>query len=184
MRMAKPSARDIDAGGELLALLDAIDERWGGPWPVHGAPEDLPKYLSHEDEAFDCEEPKHLQVLYNHLARLLRTAPNFHGRVLGGMCYVICWDHNQILDPALDHLELHPDLRAGLRLLAAQRADFLPKLEREARAAVAETVERAAARHLAEMGSMRDRYMVREQHRAMGLPGRALFVHKGRLCLA
>ena len=154
MKMAKPNARDIDAGGELLQILDGIDERWGGPWPIYGAPEDLPKFLDDEDESFDSDNKKHLQVLYNHLAKLLRTAPNFHGRILGGMCYVICWDKNQILDPALDHLELHPDLLAGLRLLNAQRADFLPRLEREARAAVAETIEKAADRHLIEM-SMR-----------------------------
>lgn len=43
------------------------------------------------------------------------------------------------------------DLDAGLELLRQQRADFLPKLEREARAAVADTIERAAARHLTEM---------------------------------
>lgn len=151
MKMAKPSSRDIDAGGELLGLLDAIDERWGGPWPISGASQDLGKFLEAEDEVFDSDNPKHLQVLYNHLAKLLRTAPNFHGRVLGGMCYVICWDKNQILDPALDHLELHPDLLAGLKLLAEHRADFLPRLEREARAAVAATVEAAAARHLTEM---------------------------------
>ena len=152
MKMAKPSTRDIDAGGELLCLLDTIDEHWGGPWPIHGAPQDLGKFLNDEDESFDSDNPKHLQVLYNHLAKLLRTAPNFHGRVLGGMCYVICWDENQILDPALDHLELHPDILAGLRLLAAQRADFLPKLEREARAAVATAIDASAARHLREMG--------------------------------
>lgn len=154
MKMAKPNARDIDAGGELLQILDAIDERWGGPWPIYGVPEDLLKFLNDEDESFDSDNKKHLQVLYNHLAKLLRTAPNFHGRILGGMCYVICWDKNQILDPALDHLELHPDLLAGLRLLNAQRADFLPRLGREARAAVAETIEKAVDRHLIEM-SMR-----------------------------
>lgn len=43
------------------------------------------------------------------------------------------------------------DLDAGMELLAQQRADFLPRLERDARAAVADTIERAAARHLAEM---------------------------------
>ncbi|WP_289241802.1 hypothetical protein [Delftia sp.] len=64
---------------------------------------------------------------------------------------MICWDRNQILDPADDCLTLHPDLRAGLQLLQAQRADFLPRLEREARAAVASTIEAAATRHLAEM---------------------------------
>ena len=41
---------------------------------------------------------------------------------------------------------------AGLRLLAAQRADFLPRLEREARAAVATAIDASAARHLREMG--------------------------------
>jgi hypothetical protein len=152
MKMAKPSSGDIDAGGELMGLLDAIDERWGGPWPIHDAPEDLAKFLHTEDESFDSDNPKHLQVLYNHLAKLLRTAPNFHGRVLGGMCYVICWDKNQILDPTLDHLELHPDILAGLRLLAAQRADFPTRLEREARAAVATAIDASAARHLREMG--------------------------------
>lgn len=90
MNMVKPSSRDIDAGGELLGLLDTIDARWGGPWPIHGAPEDLAKFLDAEDESFDSDNPKHLQVLYNHLAKQLRTAPNFHGRVLRGMCYGAC----------------------------------------------------------------------------------------------
>jgi len=67
------------------------------------------------------------------------------------MCGVICYDKNQFLDPGVDHLELHPDVRAGLDLLAQQRADFFPRLERDARAALAETVERAAARHMQEM---------------------------------
>lgn len=151
MKMAKPTERDIDAAGELLQVLDAIDERWGGPWPIRGAPQNLPEFLG--DESFDSEDYKHLQVLYNNLARLLRAAPNFHGRVLGGMCYVICWNKNQILDPGQDVLDLHPDLRAGLDLLAQQRADFFPRLEREARAALASTIEAAAARHLQEMAA-------------------------------
>lgn len=146
MKMAKPTARDLDAGLELLGVLNAIDTRWDGPWPTDG-----PDDLNSLDEDFDSDVPEHLQALYNHLAKLLRKAPNFHGRVLGGMCAVICWDRNEILDPALDHLELHPDLREGLQLLKAKRADFLPSLEREALAAVAETIERAAKRHLAEM---------------------------------
>lgn len=151
MKMAKPTERDIDAAGELLQVLDAIDERWDGPRPIHGAPDDLPAFLG--DEAFDREDFKHLEVLYNHLAKLLRTAPNFHGRVLGGMCYVICWDHNRILDPAQNVLDLHPDLRAGLELLEQRRADFFPRLEREARAAVASTIDAAAARHLQAMAT-------------------------------
>lgn len=155
MKMAKPTARDIDAAGELLQVLEAIDARWSGPWPIDGVPEDLPKFLEDEDEAFDCDNRAHLRVLYNHLARLLRKTPNFHGRVISGMCYVICWDHNCILDPAQDVLDLHPDLRAGLVLLGQQRADFMPRLERAARAAVAHGIEQAAARHLVEMRAAR-----------------------------
>lgn len=146
MKMAKPSTRDIDAGYDLLGVLNAIDARWGGPWATEG-PDDLDAL----DRDFDADEPAHLQALYNHLAKLLRRAPGFHGRVLGGMCAVICYEHNVFLDPALDYLELHPDILAGLELLEAKRSDFFPRLEREARAAVAETIERAAARHLCEM---------------------------------
>lgn len=156
MRMAKPSQRDIDAAGELHWILSNIDGRFGGPWETDG-PDSLRKLLVPDGEDgewtdFDADDPQHLQALYNSLAKLLRTAPNFYGRVIGGMCYVICWDRNQILDPALDYLELHPDLLAGLKLLQSHRANFLPSLEQAARAAVAETIEAAAARHLAEMG--------------------------------
>ena len=156
MKMAKPSARDIAAADELHWILSAIDTRWGGPWETEG-PRSLRELLEpgggdgDEFVDFDCDNSKHLQALYNSLAKLLRTAPNFYGRVLTGMCHVICWQENQILDPAVTHLELHPDLRAGLELLEARRADLLPRLEREARAAVASTIEAAAARHLAQM---------------------------------
>lgn len=126
MHMAKPSEQDIEAADELHQILMAIDARWGGPWPTQG-PKDLPAAIGEDEhgwntEDFDPDEPAHLQGLYNHLAKLLRQAPNFYGRVLGGMCHVICWDKNRILDPELDHLELHPDIREGLRLLADAKA--------------------------------------------------------------
>jgi len=88
----------------------------------------------------------------NTLGELLERAPGFPGRVLGGMCYVICYEKNKFLDPAKDYLALHPDVIEGLQLLEAHRADFIPRLEREARAAVAAVIEAAAARHLSEMG--------------------------------
>lgn len=155
MRMAKPSSRDIDAADELHWVLSAIDTRFGGPWETDG-PSSLRALLEPDEEDsnwtdFDADDPRHLQALYNSLAKLLRTAPNFYGRVLGGMCHVICYGKNQILDPADDCLALHPDLAAGLELLKEQRANFLPGLEKSARAAVADTIELAAARHLAEM---------------------------------
>lgn len=150
MKMAKPSSRDIDAAGELMQVLDAIDSHWGGPSST-GGPRDLMDALGDED--FDADDRSHLQALYNHLAKLLRMSPNFHGRVIGGMCYVICYDRNAFLDPASKTLDFHPDIQEGLKLLAQQRRDFLPSLERRAREAVVEVVELAAARHLREMAA-------------------------------
>lgn len=150
MKMAKPSSRDIDAAGELMQVLDAIDCHWGGPSST-GGPGDLMEALGDDD--FDADDRSHLQALYNHLAKLLRMSPNFHGRVIGGMCYVICYDRNAFLDPASKTLDFHPDIQEGLKLLAQQRRDFLPSLERRAREAVVEVVELAAARHLREMAA-------------------------------
>lgn len=141
MKMVKPTARDIDVGGELVALLNDLGSGYF-PW-------------DHDDESaptwFDEDNRAHLRRLYDTLQGLLDRAPGFPVRVIGGMCYAVCNPRNKILDPADDCLALHPDLRAGLELLAQQRADFLPRLESEARAAVASTVEAAAARHLQEM---------------------------------
>lgn len=150
MKMVKPSKRDLEAGVDLLAILEAIDTRFGGPWPNSDYPDTL-RGLGDED--FDCEDVNHLRALYNSLAELLRTAPGFAFRVIFGMCGVICYEKNQFLDPAQDVLAMHPDVLAGLELLHQQRADFLHKLERNARAAVADTIERAAALHLKEMRS-------------------------------
>jgi len=146
MKMAKPSRRDLDAGMDLLGILNTIDTRFGGPWPTEG-----PKSINDLEDDFDCDDAGHLQALYNSLAELLRTAPGFSGRVIFGMCGVICYEKNQFLDPAQDVLAMHPDVLVGLELLHQHSADFIPRMERNARAAVAGTIERAAARHLTEM---------------------------------
>jgi hypothetical protein len=145
LRMAKPSARDIDAGGDLMSILQLIDGN--NSWKIEG-----PDSLDELEDDFDPDEPGHLAALYNSLMTLLEHAPGFPGRVLGGMCYVICYEKNQFLDPGKDYLALHPDVIEGLQLLNKHRADFIPRLVREARAAVAEVIEASAARHLSEMG--------------------------------
>lgn len=108
MKMAKPSARDIEAAEELMQVLQLIDARFGGPWANPEAGEDLNTLLEDGTENFDSDNITHLQTLYNNLARLLRNAPNFHGRVISGMCHVIMYEKNQILDPASDCIDLHP----------------------------------------------------------------------------
>lgn len=141
MKMTKPTTKDIDAAGDAMAVLSDIAS---GYYPSRRGEFSAPTW-------FDEDDPEHLLRFYRLMNATLDRSPGWPGRVIGGMCFVICWDRNEILDPADDCLGLHPDLRAGLALLEQHRADFLPRLEREARAAVADTIERAAARHLSEM---------------------------------
>lgn len=108
MKMAKPSARDIEAAEELLQILQMLDARFGGPWSNPDAGASLSELLQDGAEEFDCDNITHLQTLYNNLARLLRNAPGFHGRVISGMCHVIMNEANQILDPESDCIDLHP----------------------------------------------------------------------------
>lgn len=108
MKMAKPSARDIEAAEELHQVLQLIDARFGGPCSNPDAGASLSELLQDGAEEFDCDNITHLQTLYNNLARLLRNAPGFHGRVISGMCHVIMNEANQILDPESDCIDLHP----------------------------------------------------------------------------
>lgn len=108
MKMAKPSAQDVKAAEELHQVLQMIDARFGGPFHNHEAGDDLSQLLNDGDDAFDSNNERHLLTLYNHLARLLRTAPNFYGRVIGGMVWVIMNEANKIIDPESDCIDLHP----------------------------------------------------------------------------
>lgn len=108
MKMAKPSAHDIEAAEELLQILQMIDARFGGPWANPDAGESLSELLQDGEEEFDCDNTTHLQTLYNNLARLLRTTPAFYGRVISGMCHVIMYEKNKIIDPDSDCIDLHP----------------------------------------------------------------------------
>ena len=130
MKMAKPSAADIEAAEELHQVLQLIDERFGGPFSIPETGQSLSELLGDREGAFDSDNLTHLQTLYNHLARLLRTAPNFYGRVIGGMCWVIMNEANQILDPAADVIDLHPrfnELRAECENLRGLMPEMPPR---------------------------------------------------------
>ncbi len=106
MKMAKPSEKDIDAAGELMALLEQADR---GDYP--GDQEDAPDF-------FDVDDRTHLRAFYDAVMATMEKAPGFPCRVIGGMCYVIMYDKNEIIDPASDVIELHPKLVKALEVAA------------------------------------------------------------------
>ena len=103
MKMAKPSEKDIDAAGDLMSLLLQAD-RGDYPGDQEGAP-----------DFFDEDDPKHLRAFYDAIKATLDKAPGYPGRVIGGMCYVIMFKENEIIDPESDVLELHPKLVAAIK---------------------------------------------------------------------
>lgn len=108
MKMAKPSPRDVKAAEELMQILQLVDARFCGPDTIHGTGDNLSELLRDGEEMFDCDDATHLRTLYNNLARLLKTAPGFYSRVISGMCHVVLFEKNEILDPDSDCIDLHP----------------------------------------------------------------------------
>ena len=100
MMMAKASQSDIDAAGEALSVLNDIS---GGYYPAREDDEDAPTF-------FDPEDPAHLRKFYDLMNATLVASQGWPMRVIGGMCFVILYDKNEIVDPASDTLELHPKL--------------------------------------------------------------------------
>lgn len=113
MKMAKASEKDIDAAGDAMSVLNDISS---GYYPARDGDEDAPTF-------FDPDEPEHLRKFYDLMHATLDAAPGWPGRVIGGMCYVILYDKNEIVDPASDVLELHPKLTAALAATSQQNAE-------------------------------------------------------------
>lgn len=106
MKMAKPSEKDIDAAGKLAQILNTLDE--ANRWNCAALP-DVPEFFQIIDEEdFDPEKRLHLESLYNAIVTLMHEQPSFQNRVIGGMCYVIMYDKNEIIDPDSDCIDLHP----------------------------------------------------------------------------
>lgn len=113
MKMAKASEKDIKVAGDVMAILDQIDR---GDYPFEEGDENVPDY-------FEPDNYNHLRHFYDLIKSSLDNAPNWHGRVIGGMCYVILWDKNEIVNPEADVLELHPKITKALT--DAKRYDYV-----------------------------------------------------------
>lgn len=98
MKMAKASERDIDAAGDAMSVLNDISS---GYYPSRNGEQDAPTF-------FDPDDRDHLRLFYDLINATLDAAPGWPGRVIGGMCYVILYHKNEIVDPDSDVLELHP----------------------------------------------------------------------------
>lgn len=115
MKMAKATQKDIDAAGEAMALLNDISS---GHYPARQGDECI-------DTFFDPDEFDHLRKFYELMNATLDKSAGWPGRVIGGMCYVVMYDKNEIVDPASDTLEIHPRFAK----VAQQRDELMKALE-------------------------------------------------------
>ena len=117
MKMAKASARDIDAAGDAMSVLNDISS---GYYPARDDDcDDAPT-------RFDPDDPSHLRRFYDLIDATLDAAPGWPVRIIGGMCYVIMFDENQIVDPDDDCLALHPRFAKD----ETERAELLADAQR------------------------------------------------------
>lgn len=109
MKMAKPSEKDIDVAGNALSMFDALSD---GNYDFLNENED--------DDSFDfnCGNREHLEKFHNFIVAISKKSSNWYGRVIGGMCYVIMNEQNELIDPNLNVIELHPKIKAALEFQA------------------------------------------------------------------
>lgn len=100
MKMAKADKKDIEAADQLMSLLHALSSG------LH--PSSIQGDGNTHSEPFDPDDSDHLRALYDALDAIIESAPGMPGRIIGGMCHVILWDKNKIVDPDADTLEIHP----------------------------------------------------------------------------
>lgn len=117
MKMAKATRSDIEAAGDAMSVLNDISN---GYYPS----------LRQDDETkdrsyFDPDSYDDLRKFYDLMQSTLNESPGWPGRVIGGMCFVILYGKNQIVDPDTNTLELHPRFAA----VEAQRDELLEALK-------------------------------------------------------
>lgn len=98
MKMAKASQADLDLAMKITSALEAIERGL------------MPDAISEDDEAaewFDIDDHRDCKRVLEHL--LDESKKGSLARVTWGM-FIICDEDSKILDPAVDHLALHPDL--------------------------------------------------------------------------
>lgn len=120
MKMAKASSNDIEQTLSLCGLLESISK---GYYPSTADSE------ADEPTFFDEDDPEHLRVFYDRVKACLDTAPGGVFRVAFGFSTLMS---NNVVDPDLDHLELHPRIKTALEKAEqlVYPADVTPALQR------------------------------------------------------
>ncbi|SMG09859.1 hypothetical protein [Paraburkholderia susongensis] len=100
MKMARADADDIEAALELVAILGNVDRGY------------MPDVADSEDETFfDPDRETHLKLFYECVMDCVERSPGGIFRVVWGFQTLVA---NNVIDPELDYLELHPRLTAAL----------------------------------------------------------------------
>lgn len=111
MKMAKATEADIKIALRVLKIIE------GAELAIHPA-----RATDDEDTeplTFDQDDPEHIRAFYDEIMGSFRERVSALGRVVWGMSTIL---DNDILDPAVDHLELHPRFKNEDLLKAAQEA--------------------------------------------------------------
>ena len=93
MQMAKATPADVEATMTVASIIEGLHKGW---------------YPSDDENApnfFDPDDQEHLRYLYDKLIEITQPVGGGLFRVAGGMHVILT---NDILNPDLDHLALHP----------------------------------------------------------------------------
>jgi hypothetical protein len=113
MLMAKARKEEIEIALKLAALLENVESGYY-PMPTDGSDsEDEPSF-------FDPDDKAHIRAFYDRAMALMSDAPGGIFRVVGGFHTLMT---NDIVDPDINHLKLHP--RFELALKDAERYRWL-----------------------------------------------------------
>jgi len=111
MKMAKATEQDMEVALLLRSILEDVAE---GHYPrgVDG------EHKDDDPEDFDENDRDHLRAFYDRVMQCMDN-PAAISRVIWGMHTII---HNDVLDPNVSHLALHPKYNSDELLKAAKEA--------------------------------------------------------------
>lgn len=104
MRMIKPTEQDMDSACQIMTAILNV-EQGNSPRCHEIDSTDPDEYL------FDEHNKDHLVNFYKIIMKEVRKNPQALMRVIGGMCFCVMYDENEIVDPDSEHLALHPTLK-------------------------------------------------------------------------